>query len=243
MSAPGRHRDPLEVFAAQNPAPPEEYAGLGEGALAELAIQRVLASAAPVARRRWWRRRRIVVPAIAIVALGSAAAGYELTRPVTSPLSVGCYAAPSRTALAVVVPSGTSATATCRPLWSNGTLGGGGGVPPLYACVLPSGAVGVFPSRDGTPCARLGLAQPAPATGATGRAIRLRETLVHDEATSRGCLSAGEARRDAHDAFAMLGLSGWHTVVQPGYSAAQHCSGYGIDVAGRTVYVVPQART
>lgn len=242
MSAPGRHRDPLEVFAAQNPAPPGEYAGLGEGALAELAIQRVLAAAPPVARRRWWRRRRIVVPAIAIVALGSAAAGYELTRPVTSPLSVGCYAAPSRTALAVVVPSGTSATATCRPLWLNGTLGGGG-VPPLYACVLPSGALGVFPSRDGTPCARLGLAQPAPATGATGRAIRLREALVHDEATSRGCLDEGAARRDVQTALASLGLSGWRTVVQPGFSLAQHCSGYGIDVAGRTVYVVPQPRS
>lgn len=100
------------------------------------------------------RRRRWLVAGVAVTAgIATAAALAVRTTPVTDPTSVGCYDAASTRANTVVVgTSGASPVDQCRGLWESGALGPEGtpsdATPPLVACVVEGGALGVFPARS-----------------------------------------------------------------------------------------------
>jgi hypothetical protein len=129
-----------------------------------------------------WRRRFILGIAIAAV-LGGAATGITLLRssPVTDRNTARCYTSAdvgkgevfSGTTVAVPGVPGSkaqvdNALSLCSDLWRQGFLLPGtagmqrpapktnNAVPPLTACVLPSGIAGIFPG-DSQTCEALGL--------------------------------------------------------------------------------------
>lgn len=98
------------------------------------------------------RRRWLVGGVAATAAIATAAALAVRTAPVTDPTSVGCYDAASTQADTIVVAaSGASPVDQCRELWESGDVVPGvtaDTMPPLTACVVEGGQVGVFPATS-----------------------------------------------------------------------------------------------
>lgn len=235
--------DGFEELRRANPVPPVSVAELGRSARGEGVLRNIIESETASARpSRSWRKRRVLVPAVLAVALASAGAGYELSRPVRRPLEVACYTKARTGALAFVVSStGGPPAAACRPLWRSGPISHQG-APPLFTCVLASGAPAVFPSETGSPCARLGLAKPVGASAPPASLEVLQRLLRSDELRAKGCLGVTTARVDAEKAIAASGLRHWHVEVGA-RGPTLHCAGYGLDPVGRVVHVVAQPRT
>src|SRR5439155_9864927 len=150
---------------AANPVQPEDVPS-PESPQAEALFERIMATDPRPMRRRGrvrWQRTWLLVPAALLIA----AAGYGVFHKARQPLVVACFAQPSLTASRDVVESGDHGPiAACASLWGAGgafNSAGKGSLPPLFACVLDSGAVGVFPDAAGSDtCSALGL---APADG------------------------------------------------------------------------------
>ena len=165
--------DEIDALVRRLPAPP----------LSADARERVLAAlrAEAVTRPgRFQRRRRLavlaVVSAAAVGGAGTAAATLALERAHQRDVA-HCYptattdlddVAPGPDVAAVGEDTAAAAIELCAAEWRSGALtstapytGSPGPVPylvpPLVACVLPAGTVGVFAGPPGT-CARLGLA-------------------------------------------------------------------------------------
>lgn len=104
--------------------------------------------------RRRQRRRRLVVAGVAVAAAAATAAAILVaTRRPTHVSSVGCFAEAATDADTTVVSStGANPVDPCRQLWESGAMDPSvtspDEVPPLVACVLESGAVGVFPTTS-----------------------------------------------------------------------------------------------
>ncbi|HEX6662333.1 MAG TPA: hypothetical protein VF025_01550 [Gaiellaceae bacterium] len=109
------------------------------------------------------RRRRIVialVPAVLVLLAATAFTTYAVTREPTHLESIGCYDRASLGAnTAIVSADGRDPVTICAAVWRQGALGTN--VPKqLEACVLQTGAIGVFPRSDGgDTCGSLGLAR------------------------------------------------------------------------------------
>ncbi len=131
--------------------------------------------------RRRARRRRVLVTVVAaavVVVLGTAAARIALER-ATERSETHCYPiwttdfdnpALGGDAMEIGQDSASAALDVCRSLWAGGSITttppytepkGQSPVPatppPLIACVLPKGSVGVFPAYNHETCAQLGL--------------------------------------------------------------------------------------
>ena len=108
------------------------------------------------------RRRRaalVAVPALALLLGATAWTAQRLTREVTHFESIGCFDRVSLEAnVTVLNPHAEDPVAVCARLWREGVVTGTPGTPALQPCVLPTGAVAVFPAADA--CARLRLAAP-----------------------------------------------------------------------------------
>ncbi len=119
-------------------------------------------SAAPAVSLR--RPRRILVATAIVTVAGiltaGAYAGYKLTRPVTPVATIGCYETDSLDANTAVLAAGTSSpVAACADRYAS-AFPGSQRPSAFAACVLPSGAVGVFPGDTaGDTCESLGLAK------------------------------------------------------------------------------------
>ena len=209
----------------------------------------VRAGRAFVRRARTGHRRRrwalgLVIP-VAIVAGG---ATYALTRSsVDYAAGFGCYDRVSLNAN-VAVPGGDASNpvAACAAVWREGALGRPGShtVPPQTACVLPSGAVGVFPSGEPGTCARLQLARlPADYAREAARFGELASTLrgVLDAAGGR-CLTAAQAQAVASRELVALGFTGWRVRVPAPFAAGDRCAGVDFGQWQRTVFVVSAPR-
>lgn len=241
MTEPERP-DASELLRRRNPAPPEDYADLGRTEAARAVMERIMVGEQGAFPKRapWWRRRRVIIPVIAAIAIGASAAGYELSQPVTNPTTVGCYADPSlHVTLVVVLPyTGGSFTALCVPKWQHGPLGYSG-APPLFACVMRSGGVGVFPGRLGSPCAQLGLPPAAPPGPGDEAIARAQEQLLTAQDAGNGCWPEASALREAAAIFERTGLDGWRVLARPGFGPHDRCASISIDPSTRTVYLVP----
>ena|SRR5215469_18542850 len=125
----------------------------------EQLVSHIFTTSYPSARRRP-RRVLVVVAAVVGAAVTAAAAygGYTLTRSATQLHSVGCYESVSLSANTAVVSAGNgSPAAACAGVWSS-AFPGDEQPSGFAACVLDSGAVGVFPApAAANPCAQLGL--------------------------------------------------------------------------------------
>lgn len=155
--------DPLERLRAANPVPLAEVALLPPDPVLFDRITSALPG--PVADRPRRRRARRLVPVLLVTSLLGGAVAYGLLRgDVASPETVACFERGDLTA-SVEVPSVGAAgpVEACASLWRRGALGGGTEVPPLVACVLPTGVAGVFPVTPGTDvCTALNLVPITP---------------------------------------------------------------------------------
>ncbi|MBA3380871.1 MAG: hypothetical protein H0T97_03245 [Actinobacteria bacterium] len=240
--------DPFETLRRINPVDPSTLPDPVRSREALDSMERILQGAFPSPERRrfrlrapWQARRRRVylVPVVAAAVLAAATLAWAFTRGPTQHLSVGCYAAIDPNGRAAVVPATeASPVETCEKLWLDGAFGKP--PPPLEACLLPSGAVGVFPSAEGDSCKRLNLA-PVPAGGQPPSAlVELQNTLA--DAFLKRCLSESAARRIVQDEFRRLNLQEWRVVTSGRFTPARPCASLAFAEEQSEVTLVPIPR-
>ena len=272
-----RDRDVLERLRACNPVPAGRFDDLVWTDIAQAQFQRIVATPAVPARVRGrlapvpavpgaGRGRRRRVPRVAVLAgavsLSVAVAAYALvTRPTSKPQNVACFAAADLTAnTAVVGVDAQGPVAACAGVWARGFLGPTR-PPPLRACLLESGVVGVFPEAPGRDvCLDLGLAaasSPAPPTTEPA-GIRLapddqvvdhaRFFAFRDAALSRfvgqECIGAVAAEEIVREELDRAGLDGWTVTTGvgadgAGFSAGRPCASLSFHPEVWSVDLVP----
>lgn len=219
------------------------------------------------------RRRWVAAGAAVAAAVATAAAIAVTTSRVEDPTRVGCYAAASTRADTVVVTAGEGGpVATCVALWAEGELDPDvtteDAVPPLTACVLDSGVVGVFPvgscddvtdevieaptsspTPTTSPTTAPETASPSPADDGTGLPLpdygtaddRVRRAM--EEIRTRlldRCLTLEAAIEVGEDALAAEGLEGWSVGSVLDDHPEGTCAGFFPDVAEQAVRFVPE---
>jgi hypothetical protein len=191
------------------------------------------------------KRRRYALILVPIAIAAAVGAGLKWFRPATQRLVVVCYAGPSLGAdKAVVSASSRGDSQACAALWQIGGqfgVGGNGTVPPLAACVLPSGGVGVFPTEPGKDvCTTLGLADLGPTGGAGDENQEL--IMVQDAVVPRllaRCVDRSDAVALVRSELDRHGLKEWRVVVDRPFSASVPCASFAEDVPHRTVVISP----
>jgi hypothetical protein len=180
------------------------------------------------------RRRRLVAAVfIPVVALGLVAAAVLASRSPEITAHLGCYDAPSVEANTVVVDAdGRLPTAICAELWARGEMDPvTKAAPPLEACVLRTGPVGVFPADPPGVCERLGLA-PLRTEGyhtTTGRIGALRDALVRRVNPDRRCLDEATATATVRRELDRRGLTDWTIKVERGsFAGNRPCAAFGL---------------
>lgn len=236
--------DPFDLLRELNPALPDELpdAASPEGeALYQAISERRGEAGRPRLLPRIGRRagRRDLIPAIAILVLSVGAVAWALSRSVTEPLTVGCYGAADLRAKTAVVPAeGQSPLTACRRVWDSGEFGDRT-TPPLHACVLPTGSIGVFPQRGRDTCGSLALPpapigrerQPAPA-------VELKERLV-DRFLSESCITPARGREIVAAELHRLRLSDWRVEDVAPFTDARPCATLAFDPPRNVVLLVP----
>jgi hypothetical protein len=216
-----------------------------EHLLGELALQ-------PAAERR--RRRRltlVLIPAAIALLAATAFTTYALTREPTHLESVGCFdRAALQANLTVVDADGRDPVAICAEMWQQGAVGAGPAPERLEACVLQTGAIGVFPGVG--ICGRLGLAPVPPGFASEAkRFAALREAIVSrlgepaSGKSKRGpqCVGEGAARALVRKLLDAHGYGDWHIVTAGGqFSAEQPCAEPSFDSGEKVVVLAPAPR-
>lgn len=245
--------DAFEALRLANPVPDESSVAtllLDPYAM----LDTVLARSAPPAGRQCDGRRLVATVGVSAVALGGLVGGrYILDRPTTKPISVACFGSADLQARSVVDTGSGDPVDRCGQAWRDGAFGRVSDPPPLVECVLPSGAVGVFPGSSAATCDSLGAARPAPGggqppavpgdgTGTAADAIALRTALT-EAITSARCTTAEEARQVVDRELAARGLGAWRIQEGAGdgggFDAVRRCASVAIDVERRLVILVP----
>jgi hypothetical protein len=208
-----------------------------------------------VTRRPRVQRRRmaiVLVPAAVIVAAATGFTTYALTRTPKHLESIGCYDSARLSAnVAVVDADGRMPTAICAGVWRQGALGPA--TPKqLQACVLSTGAIGVFPRPGSDVCSALGLA-PLPASYAAEarRFARLRDAVIArlgqpaSGSSKRGpqCVGRAAATAFVRRALDEQGYGDWRIEVAGGeFTPARPCAEPSFDTGAKVVYLLPAAR-
>jgi hypothetical protein len=199
------------------------------------------------------RRRRLVLvvaPLVLALLVATGFTTYALTREPTHLETVGCYDRASLEAdVAVVNADGRDPTAICNEIWQAGHLAGAPVPTQLAACVLETGAIGVFPSSGPAACEELGLADLPPSYATEGRRFAaLRDAIVARlgepaSGSSRGgpqCIGEADARTIVRRELDIQGYQDWDVKVVGGaFSAARPCADVSFDTAGKAVLLVP----
>jgi hypothetical protein len=201
------------------------------------------------ARRRRRRVALILVPAV-IVLLGlTGFTTYALTREPTHLESVGCFETAALDGnVAIVNADGRDPTVICGELWRDGAMGSGAAPESLAACVLESGAIGVFPSSGEEACEQLGLADLPPAYAAEGkRFAELRDAIVAHlgepaSGSSRGsekCVGDDEARALVRRELDAHGYAEWGIELSQDFTAERPCAEASFDGEKKAVVLIP----
>jgi hypothetical protein len=214
--------------------------------LDELALQ-------PGRERRRRRLTLVLVPAVVALLAATAFTTYALTRKPTHLESIGCFdRADLQANTAIVDADGRDPVAICADVWRHGGLGKGRTPKRLEACVLETGAIGVFPSSVPGTCGKLGLA-PLPASYAreAKRFAALRDAIVArlgepaSGSSRRGpqCVHEAAARAFVRRALDAHGYRDWRIQIAGGsFSAQRPCAEPSFDNGGKVVLLVPAAR-
>jgi hypothetical protein len=204
-------------------------------------------------RRRRRRLALVLVPAVVAVLVATGFTTYALVREPTHLESIGCYERASLDAnVAVVSSDERDPTDVCGEVWRTGGFGEEGKIPQLTACVLDTGAVGVFPGSPAKTCSELGLAElPRDYTAAAQGFIGLRDAIVSKlgeppSGSSVGgpeCVGEDAARLIVRRELEIRGFDDWKIAVGGGeFSAARPCADVSFDTGGKTVILVPGSR-
>jgi hypothetical protein len=194
--------------------------------------------------RRHHRRRWVVVALIPAAIIAVAGVRHILvTNPEEVVESIGCFDAPDTKANTTIGNSdGRDPVTVCKELWEQGIVSvGSTSPPPLIACAIGSGAVGVFPGREGT-CQELGLSDLPPGyEEAAKRFVALREDLVRRfGAAPGGCLNESDARGIVQEQLDARGFTRWTIEVARPFSEEEPCAMLGFDTPRRVVLLIPQ---
>lgn len=251
--------DPLERLRAANPLPPADVALLRP----DPALFDRITSAPPgpvaVRLRRRPRGRRLVPALVATSLLGGAVAYGVLRGDVSRPETVACF---ERADLSASTEAARVEAAgpieACAGVWWMGTFGTGTEVPPLVACVLPSGVAGVFPVTAGADvCTALNLVpitptQPPPPTSTTTprpapapppaadlntRILNFRDSVV-GQFIDAACIAPAAGEELVRRELERAGLGDW-TIVSTGYTAERPCATLSLHPDQRQVVLVP----
>jgi hypothetical protein len=246
--------DPFDLLRDLNPIDPSELADAASSEDAQHALTQILAGARHRRGSRRFafrvdslRRRGYLLAIISLGAVGVAAAAWALTHGATKHLTVGCYESVSLQARTVVVPAQDEPpTSTCRAVWARGDFGTHA-TPRLQACVLPSGAIGVFPTSDETACQQLKLppvsatttapAQTGPATPRVSL-IALKSILVQKFLSTR-CMNEGIARRLVQTELRRLRFANWQVRAGGTFTNDRPCASLAFDEDRDLVLLVP----
>jgi hypothetical protein len=147
----------------------------------------------------------------------------------------------------------------CADVWRRGAFGGGTQVPPLVACVLPTGVAGVFPATAGTDvCTALNLvpitpttSPPAPTTPAPGpapappppaadlntRILNFRDAVL-GQFLDAPCMAPATGADIVRRELDRAGLGDW-TVVSGAFTADRPCATLSLRPEERQVLLVP----
>lgn len=239
--------DPFELLGAADSVPDASRLRLPRGVADD-----VVAGRTPSLRHR--RRRTTAMIGVVVLGVSAvAAAAFVARRQPSTTISVGCYAEAHLDAdTAVVATEPPGAVETCAQLWREGHIGSGS-VPPLQACVLREGAIGVFPGEDPSVCAGLGNnTAPAPPPeeiappAGTGNVDGLRTDLA---AADRGvsCLEPDVARSVAEAALRRHGFRGWEIEVGggatgKGFDDERPCATFQVKEEQQVLLLVPFPR-
>jgi hypothetical protein len=199
------------------------------------------------------RRRRfavIPVPAVLAVLVVTGFTTYALTREPTHLESIGCYGDASLNAdVAVVSADERTPTDICGEVWRTGGFGQVGEIPKLAACVLQTGAIGVFPDSGGSTCEELGLAELPPGYPDAAAKFAALQSAIYAKVgepasgSSRGgpeCLGVDDAQMIVRRELIVRGYSDWEIKLAGGeFSSAQPCTDVSFDTAGKTVLLMP----
>jgi hypothetical protein len=238
-----RRRPPEDRLRDANPVSLEDVP-TGTDPHARDTFERIVRSA-PTPRVGGWRsRRRLVLVLVPIVLAAGIGAGYVWLKPATQPLVVVCYARPSLGAERAAVPAGERGdVAACAPLWRDHgqfSAASRGAVPGLVACLLPSGAVGVFPSTAGQdPCLLLNLPHAATNSDKDENAAIVRVQNAVVPLFVDHCVGEAAALRAVRAQLDRNGLDDWGVVATAPFTSAQPCASLALDAAHRTIDLVP----
>ena len=202
------------------------------------------------ARRRRRRLALVLVPAVLAVLAVTGFTTYALTREPTQLESVGCFETAELDGnVAIVNADGRGPTAICAELWRRGDMGARPTPESLAACVLETGAVGVFPGSGKETCDQLGLADLPPTYAADAeRFAALRDAIAAELGASYGsterdpkCLRAEEARALVRHELAARAYEDWRIeVIGGGFAPERPCAeaGVGFDGERKVVFLV-----
>jgi hypothetical protein len=194
----------------------------------------------PHRRRRWALIALIPAAVIAVAAVRHVL----VTSPEDVVESIGCFDAANTQDNTTIGPSdGRDPVEVCKDLWEQGIVSvGSTSPPPLVACAIGSGAVGVFPGDQGT-CQELGLSHlPSGYPEAAERFVALREELVqrfHD--APGGCFSEAGARAVVQEELDARGFGGWTVEAARPFSQDEPCAMLGFDTPRKVVLLIPQS--
>jgi hypothetical protein len=237
------HRDARDRLRAANPLPPED-APSADSPQATALFERIVRTSPEAEPRRTWvskRRAWFLLPAVLL----AAAAGYGIFHKVSEPGVIACYPQPSLSVPpAVVSGAGQDPIAACSDLWQAGEEFNPEGVaaaPPLAACVLRTGAIGVFPDTLGADaCAILGLTPISQEPGEddeNSAVLRVQEALAN-EFLGR-CVGQQEAVTIVERELSNQGLSDWRVEAATPFTEPEPCASAAFDVPGRVISLIP----
>jgi hypothetical protein len=244
--------DPFEFLRELDPVDRDALRGTASSPQARAALERILAErSAPASdgrvdvRFRGIHRKRRYVAVLLALTVSAVATAWAITRAPSERLTVGCYERPDVQAHTVVVAHGNvSPIETCRRVWLQGDFGTRV-APKLQACILTSGAIGVFPSPDDRVCRRLKLAPLVPVSPtSSGRPRRrasvteLKDALVHVFLANR-CLSAQHARTAVRGELRRLPLARWKVESNAAFKSTRSCASFAFDEVRHLVLIVP----
>jgi hypothetical protein len=217
-----------------------------EHLLGELALR-------PAAERRRRRLTLVLIPAAIALLAATAFTTYTLTREPTHLESVGCFdRADLEANITIVNADGRDPVAICAEIWRQGGRGAGPAPERLEACVLRTGAIGVFPGSEVDTCRKLGLAPLPPSYSREAkRFAALREAIVSrlgepaSGSSTRGpqCVGEGAARALVRSFLNAYGYSDWRIDVAGGqFDTERPCAEPSFDTGEKVVLLVPATR-
>lgn len=234
--------DPFELLRALNPVDEADVQGERDSVRARQSLERIVGSGSGGSLPR--RKKAYLLMLVSLAAAAAAAGAWALTHGATKHLTIGCYASADLHARTIVIaaPSG-SPTRACGSVWQRGDFGPASS-PRLQACVLPSGAVGVFPTPNGRACERLKLA-PLPASTPTpppaASAAQLKDALTQ-KFLSKPCIGRDEAISTVEAELRRQNLPDWKVKVDGAFTSARPCASPGFDEEQRLVLLIPMPK-